>query len=757
MLRVRRRSGLRRKIILWSFVPTTLILLAVALVTFFAYQQVTEDLVIGRNRELTRLSAGQVAATLTDYTDTLTTLGRMPGIYRGLPALQRSSLVAAKDRLVVFDGGVVVLDDHGRVSAAEPDREDIIGQDWSDRTYYRQVMRSLRPAFSDVVTDGPAGSPVVVVAVPITGEQGEFVGTLAGMFRVGTNSVSSFYGAILKLRIDGTGGTYVVDGRGKVLYHTDPALIGSDASGQAVAQEALLGKVGELRFNNAQGRSIVASYAPVPGTSWGLVVQERWEMLTSSGQGYKEFLLLLLVLGVLVPAFVVGFGVKRITQPIEGLIAVSQEVAGGKFGRSVSVNTDDELEDLAEQFNLMSAQLQASYANLEQRVADRTRDLATLNAISATVSRSLDIDEILHDALIKTIEITIMDAGAAFRLDEDGRSLALVAHHGLSEEAVRCMARLPIGAGAAKQAASEGGPVAMRISDFADVDLRELLEREGMKLAVGVPLLARGRMLGTFSLTTQTPRPLTDEELSLLAGIGHQIGVALENAELYKQAGQSAAAAERSRLARELHDAVTQTLFSASLIAEVLPRLWDRKPEEGRRRLDELRQLTRGALAEMRTLLLELRPSALLEAALGDLLRHLADAMIGRARIPVSLTVEGQRALPPDVQVALYRIAQEALNNIAKHAEASTVSIALAFMDDRVELSVSDDGRGFDPRLVPPDHLGLGIMRERAEAITATLRVASQPGSGTTVTVVWRDGSTSLDMVATEPSVVADS
>jgi signal transduction histidine kinase len=105
-------------------------------------------------------------------------------------------------------------------------------------------------------------------------------------------------------------------------------------------------------------------------------------------------------------------------------------------------------------------------------------------------------------------------------------------------------------------------------------------------------------------------------------------------ARLYEQAEEAAVATERNRLARDLHDAVSQTLFSASLIAKVLPRLWERKPEEGRRRLEEVRRLTRGALAEMRTLLLELRPKALVEADLGDLLRQLTEAFIGRARIP---------------------------------------------------------------------------------------------------------------------------
>jgi signal transduction histidine kinase len=190
---------------------------------------------------------------------------------------------------------------------------------------------------------------------------------------------------------------------------------------------------------------------------------------------------------------------------------------------------------------------------------------------------------------------------------------------------------------------------------------------------------------------------------------------------------------------------VTQTLFSAGLIAEALPAMWDSDPAEGRLLLQELRQLSRGALAEMRTLLLELRPAALLEASPGDLLRQLGEAVTGRTGLPVTVTVEGSCVLPPDVHVALYRIAQEALNNVVKHAQASQVTVRLHCISPAdggeagyAELQVRDDGRGFDPCRVPPDRLGLGIMRERAQAIGATLEIESQPGQGTRIAVAWK-------------------
>ena len=158
---------------------------------------------------------------------------------------------------------------------------------------------------------------------------------------------------------------------------------------------------------------------------------------------------------------------------------------------------------------------------------------------------------------------------------------------------------------------------------------------------------------------------------------------------------------ERHQLAQNLHDAVNQTLFSASLIAEVLPETWDRNQAQARQSLEDLRHLTRGAMAEMRALLAELRPSTLTDAKLGDLVRLLGNAFTGRTNIPVKMSVTGEGVPPGDAQVAIYRVCQEALNNIAKHAKAGLVEINLKHEGTALELSVCDDGRGLIPTNKP--------------------------------------------------------
>jgi signal transduction histidine kinase/streptogramin lyase len=220
---------------------------------------------------------------------------------------------------------------------------------------------------------------------------------------------------------------------------------------------------------------------------------------------------------------------------------------------------------------------------------------------------------------------------------------------------------------------------------------------------------------------------------------------------LAQERAEAAVAEERTRLARELHDAVTQTLFSASLLAEALPTSWENDPEEGIELLQEIRQLSRGALAEMRTLLHELRPRTIAETDLSDLLRQLAEALIGREGIPVDVQVDCGCDLPADVHVAFYRIAQESLNNIVKHARATSVSIQMhcancakdigaALTARRVSLTIEDDGRGFDMHQITTEGMGLGIMRERAESIGGKLHINSQRNEGTIIKVVWDDG-----------------
>jgi signal transduction histidine kinase len=406
------------------------------------------------------------------------------------------------------------------------------------------------------------------------------------------------------------------------------------------------------------------------------------------------------------------------------------------------------------------------------REAERRRQVAEdLRELLAVLNSEKGLEEILGHALGQAARHLGGDGGAIYlRAGEGDDLIVLHAAHGLGVEHLPTRQR--VGTPVSGMAIERRRPVACRdllaalddaITRVADTQVEELgshlvVHRLGARLdpdldppgpprarrlserfraVLALPLVAREQRYGALTLYYREPRAFTDEEIGLGAAFADQVALAIENARLHARAREAATLEERQRLARELHDAVTQTLFSASLIADVLPRIWDRDAAEARLRLDELRQLTRGALAEMRTLLLELRPDALLEVGLGDLLRQLVESFSGRARVRTILSVEGQRGIPPEVQVTFYRIAQEALNNVAKHSGARTAEVTLNQTAESVELAVADDGRGFVVGDAPGGHFGLRIMRERAAGANASVEVSSRPGGGTRVAIVW--------------------
>jgi PAS domain S-box-containing protein len=198
-----------------------------------------------------------------------------------------------------------------------------------------------------------------------------------------------------------------------------------------------------------------------------------------------------------------------------------------------------------------------------------------------------------------------------------------------------------------------------------------------------------------------------------------------------------AANEERERLARELHDAVTQTLFAASMLAHTSPSLMDTNPTVARQNMEQLEILIHGALAEMRTLVLELRPDGFAESNISQLFDLLVESTRARTHARVSMNVEISCSPPEDVTIALYRIAQESLNNVAKHALASEVFVDLTCDPKGAILTIKDDGRGFDPSVIPAGHFGLKIMRERSLGIGANIKIESEVDGGTLVYVSW--------------------
>ena len=268
--------------------------------------------------------------------------------------------------------------------------------------------------------------------------------------------------------------------------------------------------------------------------------------------------------------------------------------------------------------------------------------------------------------------------------------------------------------------------------------MAEKVESHGFSRMLIIPLVLQTQIIGTL-LVTRSPDgpPFRERDIEFAQAAAGSVAAAVVHARLRVEENLKTATQVRDHLARELHDAVTQSVYSASLIAQALPAIWKRSPEEGLYGLGQLQRLVRSALAELRILLYELRPGTLAGVGLDQLLDRLGDSLAGQADLSVEIDSRIEQPPPAEVKEAMYRIAQEAFNNIAKHARATRVNASVVADQREVVLEVRDNGVGVDADAVEGDHMGLAIMRERAEEIGAEFRIDRMEPTGTRLTVRW--------------------
>lgn len=377
----------------------------------------------------------------------------------------------------------------------------------------------------------------------------------------------------------------------------------------------------------------------------------------------------------------------------------------------------------------------------ERRIADRTRKLSALYEVMEVASEPLDLETMLNRILERMLAAVRSQAGAIYLLDERSNSLELIAHQGLTSELAKLVATTPADSGLPGAVVHHGSPIV--VPDMrSDPRTRETMRQARWQAYAGLPMRAGGRLLGVLSVFRASDRPFGVEDVALLDSVADQIGAAVENSRLRQKAEQLAVAEERARLARELHDAVTQSLYSMSLLAtaglrllepEANPELKD-SPELLAETLTELQDTSQRALKEMRLLLYRLRPLALQGNNLIGAVRQRLDAVERRAGIDSQLIVEDFGPLPPPAEEAFYAIAQEALNNALRHSKATAVVVGLSRQSDDMVLAVTDNGRGFRTEALG-DHGGMGLatMQERVGRLGGTLSIRSSPGKGTTI------------------------
>ncbi|CAN5351876.1 hypothetical protein BH24ACT19_BH24ACT19_09070 [soil metagenome] len=379
--------------------------------------------------------------------------------------------------------------------------------------------------------------------------------------------------------------------------------------------------------------------------------------------------------------------------------------------------------------------------NTEKRedLERRNHELSVLNAITRELNRSVNLGEALEFTLSQVAELLGLRTGWIWLVDDPSSGYYLAAAQNLPP-ALAENPRLMDGSGYCYcldtyKKGDLGG--AANVNVLTCSRLKGLVDGTGgLRYHASIPLYAQDKKLGVMNLASPDWRSLSPEDLQLLYTVGDLLSIAVERARFFARSARLGAVEERNRLAREIHDTIAQGLTAATLQLESADALLDAgsSPEKAREHLLRALSLTQSNLEEARRSVLDLRAAPLEGRSLSRALRVLVERWEAETGIAARYkSVNGGRPFPPSVEVALYRICQEALTNVARHAEAGRADVRLVAAPGQVRLVVEDDGRGFDVSNMPEDRHGLVGMNERARMLGGTLEIRSSPGAGTRV------------------------
>jgi len=487
-----------------------------------------------------------------------------------------------------------------------------------------------------------------------------------------------------------------------------------------------------------------------------LDTQTRQQTLFIAGLGVFTFLIIVTGL---------ALGMQRaILKPISKLALSAHRLSRGDYAARAESGKNDEIGLLAQTFNEIAEhveqrtrELEASRhelaewnVGLENKIQQRTKELSALNAVITTISQSLKLDKILNDALAKILSVMDVEGGMIHLPDEKGAHLMLVAQQGLSADYVRQINKLHPGENIAGRVYQSVEPIV--VNDI--LDNNDTISIEGKKgkfrAYISLPIKSKNKISGTLSLASYTPNKFEPEAEHLLSAMADAIGIALENAQAAKRLEEaneireqllkkliSAQEEERRRIARELHDEASQSLAALALSLEDIANSLPARYHDARQKLDVLKERAIQTLGGIRNLALELRPSALDDLGLITAIDWYVKDYLAKRGLDVKIEITGPKTkLPSYTETMLFRIIQEALTNVVKHAEASQVKVKLQLSDLMGVVQIEDNGKGFDVEAAISgeggrQNLGLHGMAERTTLLGGTFNITSQPGRGT--------------------------
>ncbi|KAB2892511.1 MAG: HAMP domain-containing protein [Burkholderiaceae bacterium] len=431
-----------------------------------------------------------------------------------------------------------------------------------------------------------------------------------------------------------------------------------------------------------------------------------------------------------------------VLNPVARLQQALARMRQGDLGTRLAVDTDDEFGQLSAGFNLMAHALQASHEDLERKVREKTASievqnqrLAALYAVSALAAEASSLDALAQGFVQQIRRVAGCDAAVVRWSDEANERYVLLAGDGLPQSMAEQEHCLHTGSCLCGQAQAQAHMRVIPITPASDLHLPHCREA-GFETVVSIPVQLQQRLLGEVNLFFRSSVVLPDGMRDLLSTMARHLASSMESLRATALEREAAVAEERGLIARELHDSIAQSLAFLKIQTQLLRDAVAKGNTEARdRSMGELDVGVRECYADVRELLVHFRTRTSAED-IEDALRATLSKFEHQTGIATALTMAGQGLpLAPDVQIQVLHMVQEALSNVRKHAGASRVELLVHRHPWRFE--VRDDGRGFDPARVAPDslHVGLGIMRERALRVDATVHVDSRPGHGTCVRI----------------------
>jgi two-component system, NarL family, sensor histidine kinase DevS len=386
-----------------------------------------------------------------------------------------------------------------------------------------------------------------------------------------------------------------------------------------------------------------------------------------------------------------------------------------------------------------NAQMYEDLLDRDEILTLRNNDLALLNDLAAALAGSLELDEILDHTLTKVMAYLEVEAGEIFLSEEDGQELRLALHRGEAARAFWTRDRFAPGEGFVGIVAESGKPL-VSVSPQSDMRfLRKAVIDAGFRCIACIPLTARGSVVGVLGIATRKERNLDQRELNLLMAIGTWAGIAIENARLKRQAARLAVLEERERIGMDLHDGIIQSIYAVGLALDYARLAIEDDPKLAREKISTAVEGLDSTIRDIRSYILDLRPRQFRGEDLMEGLKRLAEEFRANTRIETNLMGpdDGALTIPTSHATALFHICQEALANVAKHAQAKQAKIDLWTAPGRVLLEISDDGSGFDLRKmsVTLGH-GLSNMHTRARKVGGDVEITSETGKGTSV-LAW--------------------